>query len=132
MSGFDALTWGLPCGQQRSASLVRRRSGGQMLVWFAGGLLVWFILRFLVRGFYTVGPNERAVITSFGRAQRLGTATTLDDPIGRTLSPEEAERFVYPQVRVVGPGIHHKLPWQSVHKVSIATVIVSIAFDPDE
>ncbi len=103
-----------------------------MLVWFVGGLLVWLVLRFVVRGFYTVGPNERAVITTFGRAQRIGTATTLDDPIARTLRPEEAERFVYPQVRVVNPGIHHKLPWQSVHKVSVATVIVSIAFDPDE
>jgi len=48
----------------------------------------WLILRFVVRGFYTVGPNERAVITTFGRAQRVGTATTLDDPIAQTLRPE--------------------------------------------
>jgi regulator of protease activity HflC (stomatin/prohibitin superfamily) len=103
-----------------------------MLVWFVAGLLAWLVLRFVIRGFYTVGPNERAVITTFGRAQRVGTATTLDDPVAQSLSAEEAGRYVYPQVRVVGPGVHRKLPWQKVHKVSIATVIVSIAHDPDE
>ncbi len=103
-----------------------------MLVWFVMGLLAWLVLRFVVRGFYTVGPNERAVITTLGRAQRVGTATTLDDPVAQSLSPEEAGRYVYPQVRVIGPGVHRKVPWQKVHKVSIATVIVSIAYDPDE
>ncbi|GAA4262938.1 SPFH domain-containing protein [Dactylosporangium darangshiense] len=103
-----------------------------MVLWFGVGLLAWLLLRFVVRGFYTVGPNERAVITTFGRARRLGTATTLDDPITQSLSPEEADRYVYPQVRVVHPGVHRKWPWQTVHKASIATVIVSIAFDPDD
>jgi regulator of protease activity HflC (stomatin/prohibitin superfamily) len=68
-----------------------------MLVWFVVGLFGWLVLRFLVRGFYTVDPNERAVITTFGRAQRVGTATTLDNPITRSLRPEEADRYVYPQ-----------------------------------
>jgi regulator of protease activity HflC (stomatin/prohibitin superfamily) len=103
-----------------------------LLIWFVVGLLAWMVMRFVWRGFYTVGPSERAVITTFGRAQRVGTATTLDDPIAQSLRPEEAGRYVYPQVRVVGPGVHRKLPWQSVHKVSVATVIVSIAYDPDE
>ncbi len=103
-----------------------------LLFWFVAGFLAWMLLRFAWRGFYTVGPSERAVITTFGRAQRVGTATTLDDPVARSLRPEEADRYVYPQVRVVGPGVHRKLPWQSVHKVSVATVIVSIAYDPDE
>jgi regulator of protease activity HflC (stomatin/prohibitin superfamily) len=103
-----------------------------MLVWFVGGLLVWLFLRFVLRGFYTVGPNERAVITSFGRAQRVGKATTLNDPISASLSAEEASRYSYPQVKVVGPGVHRKLPWQEVHRASVATVIVSIAFDPDD
>jgi regulator of protease activity HflC (stomatin/prohibitin superfamily) len=103
-----------------------------LLVWFVVGLLAWMLMRFVWRGFYTVGPSERAVITTFGRAQRVGTATTLDDPVAQSLRPEEAGRYVYPQVRVVGPGVHRKLPWQSVHKESVATVIVSIAYDPDE
>jgi regulator of protease activity HflC (stomatin/prohibitin superfamily) len=33
---------------------------------------------------------------------------------------------------VVGPGFYWKLPWQRVHKVSIATVTVSIAYDPED
>jgi regulator of protease activity HflC (stomatin/prohibitin superfamily) len=103
-----------------------------LLIWFVVGLLAWMLMRFVWRGFYTVGPSERAVITTFGRAQRVGTATTLDDPVAQSLRPEEAGRYVYPQVRVVGPGVHRKLPWQSVHKMSVATVIVSIAYDPDE
>ena len=102
-----------------------------MLLWFGIGLLVWLVLRFVIRGFYTVGPNERAIITTFGRAQRVGEVTTLDDPIAASLRPEEADRYVYPQVRVVGPGVHRRWPWQRVHKASVATVIVSIAYDPD-
>ena len=102
-----------------------------MVAWFLVGLLGWLLLRFVVRAVYTVGPAERAVLTSFGRAQRLGTATTFDDPLLRMQRPDEASRYVWPQVRVVGPGVHGKWPWQRVHKVSVATVIVSIAFDPD-
>jgi regulator of protease activity HflC (stomatin/prohibitin superfamily) len=103
-----------------------------MLLWFGAGLLAWFVFRFVLRGFYTVGPNERAVITTFGRAERVGTATTLDDPVTHSLRPDEAGRYVYPQVRVVGPGVHHRWPWQKVNKASIATVTVSIAYDPDD
>ncbi len=95
------------------------------------GFVGWFFFRYGVGGFYTIGPNERAVITTFGRAQRLGEATTLDDPVAQSLRPEETERYSYPQVRVVGPGFYWKFPWQTVHKVSIATVTVSIAFDPE-
>jgi hypothetical protein len=32
-------------------------------------------------GFYTIGPNERAVLCTFGRAQWLPDETTLSDPI---------------------------------------------------
>jgi regulator of protease activity HflC (stomatin/prohibitin superfamily) len=101
---------------------------------FAGilfGFVGWFFFRYLLGGFYTIGPNERAVITTFGRAQRIEGVTTLDDEVAQSLRPEEAERYAYPQVRVVGPGFYWKFPWQKVHKVSIATVTVSIAYDPD-
>ena len=47
---------------------------------FAAGMLigfgVWFILRYVLSAFYTVNQNERAVKTIFGRAERVGTATT--------------------------------------------------------
>jgi regulator of protease activity HflC (stomatin/prohibitin superfamily) len=95
------------------------------------GFLAWFFVRYGLGGFYTIGPNERAVITTFGRAQRAGSLTTLEDPVSEPLRPEERQRYAYPQVRVVGPGFYWKFPWQRVNKVSIATVTVSIAFDPD-
>jgi len=96
------------------------------------GFMVWFFLRYGLLGFYTIAPSERAVISTFGRAQRVGDATTLQDPISETLREDEKQRYAYPQVRVVGPGFYWKLPWQRVHKVSIATVTVSIAYDPED
>ena len=38
---------------------------------FFGGLIVYVVVRVLMRGFYTVRPDERAVVTSFGAAQKL-------------------------------------------------------------
>jgi regulator of protease activity HflC (stomatin/prohibitin superfamily) len=96
------------------------------------GFGLWFFTRYGLGGFYTIGPNERAVLCSFGRAQRLNQLTTLQDPISQPLNPDERERYIYPQVRVMGPGFHWKLPWQSVHRASIATATVSIAFDPED
>lgn len=95
------------------------------------GILLWFFLRYGLGGFYVVSPNERAVLTTFGRAQRLGDATTLGDPIAASLKPEERERYVYPVVRAIGPGFYWKLPWQLVHKVTVATQTASIAYDPE-
>lgn len=102
---------------------------------FAGiffGFLFWFLARYGLGGFYTIGPNERAVLCTFGKAQRLGEMTTLQDPVSIPLRPEERERYMFPQVRVVGPGFYWKLPWQTLHKVSIATVTVPIAYDPED
>ena len=39
----------------------------------ASGFVAWFLVRYLVAGLYTVNQNERAVKTSFGRAQGWGT-----------------------------------------------------------
>lgn len=95
------------------------------------GVLFWFLLRYGVGGFYVIGPNERAVLTTFGRAQRIEGKTTLDDPVSDSLNIEERERYVYPQVHAIGPGFYWKLPWQGVHRVSVATQTASIAFDPE-
>ncbi len=96
------------------------------------GVIAWFFVRYGLGGFYTVNQNERAVLTSFGRAQRVGTLTTLQDPVSAALRAEEKARYNYPQVRVVGPGgPYFKFPWQTVHKVSVATVTLSIAYDPE-
>jgi regulator of protease activity HflC (stomatin/prohibitin superfamily) len=97
------------------------------------GFILWFLIRYLVAGLYTVNQNERAVKTSFGRAIRVGNLTTLDDPVSQQLTPEQAERYSYPQVRVIQPGgPYFKWPWEKVHKVSIATGTVNMAWDPDE
>ncbi len=96
------------------------------------GIVLWFFARYGLGGFYTIGPNERAVLCTFGRAQRLGDETTLGDPIADKLTPDERQRYEYPQVRVIGPGFYWKLPWQTLHRASIATSTVSIAFDPED
>ena len=96
------------------------------------GFIVWFLLRYLVAGLYSVDQNERAVKTRFGRADRIEDKTTLDDPIAEHLRDEEKERYAYPQVRVIPPGgPYFKWPWEKVHKVSIATQTVNMAFDPE-
>ncbi len=97
------------------------------------GLGAWFVMRFLLMGVYTVDQNERAVKTSFGRAVRAGGKTTLDDPIADFLRPEEKPRYNYPQVRVIQPGgPYFKMPWEKVHKVSIATMTVNMALDLED
>ncbi len=104
------------------------------LEWIFGlllGLGAYILVRCLLGGFYTVEQNERAVLTSFGKAERIGSLTTLDDPLGDTLPAEDRERYIYPQVKVIGPGgPYFKWPWQKIHKVSVAIETISIAHDP--
>jgi regulator of protease activity HflC (stomatin/prohibitin superfamily) len=103
---------------------------------FAGvvfGLFLYFLYRVLLSGFYTVQQNERAVITSFGRAQRFEGHSTTELPIAEGLNEDEKARYDYPQLRVVGPGGPYlKLPWQKVHKVDVAIWTTSIAYDPED
>lgn len=95
------------------------------------GIWIWFVLRCLFTGIYTVDQNERAIVTTFGRAPRFGDKTTADDPMSAVLDPEEKARYRYPLLEVTTPGLYFKFPWQEVRKVSIATQTASIAFDPD-
>ncbi len=109
-----------------------RLSTGQVASGFVVGALAWFVLRYVIFGFFTVDQNERAVITSFGRAERSLGATTVYTPEGASLRPEERERYAYPQLRVIGPGgPYFRWPWQRVHKVSISTRTVNMAWDPE-
>lgn len=97
------------------------------------GCIAWFLVRYLAAGLYTVNQNERAVKTSFGRAERVGDATTLEDPITANLSDEEKMRYIYPQVRVIPPGgPYFKWPWEKVYKVSVATQTMNMAHDPED
>jgi regulator of protease activity HflC (stomatin/prohibitin superfamily) len=96
------------------------------------GFVGWFFVRCVLTGLYTVDQNERAVKTSFGRAERLGRST-LEDPVAQTLREDERSRYAYPQVRVIPPGgPYFKWPWERVYKVSIATQTVNIATDPED
>jgi regulator of protease activity HflC (stomatin/prohibitin superfamily) len=96
------------------------------------GVVAWIVVRCVFTGFYTVDQNQRAVKTVFGRAQRLGDRTTLDDPIAEALREDEKERYRYPQVRVIPPGgPYFKWPWERVYKVSVATETANMAFDPE-
>ena len=94
---------------------------------FLFGLVIYVVFRVGIRGFFTVRPDQRAVKTSFGRAQRL--------PGGAVGSPElsedEQQRYPYPQLQVIPPGGPYlRMPWQKVHKVSVATQAVDIVWDP--
>jgi len=81
---------------------------------------------------YTVSPDQRAVVTSFGAAEKLAGSTAPVTPPGEdALNVDEQERYEYPQVRVIGPGgPYFKMPWQKVHKVSVATQAVNLSWDP--
>ena len=97
------------------------------------GFIAWFIVRYGIAGLYIVGQNERAVKTRFGRADRIPGETTLNDPISEKLTDEQKPRYTYPQVRVIRPGgPYWKWPWEQIHKVSIATQTINMAYDPDD
>ncbi|MBK1721998.1 SPFH domain-containing protein [Thiocystis violacea] len=94
---------------------------------FMLGLILFIVYSVFVRAFYTVKPDERAIITSFGRAQRLGKLMVED----ASLNDEERQRYRFPRLRVIGPGgPYFKWPWQEVHKVRVVTQSVDLTWDP--
>lgn len=100
-----------------------------ILAAFAGGMLLFIIVRVVATGFYTVRPDQRAALTSFGRAQRLeGSGEPQADP---DLDPEDRERYKYPKIRVIPPGgPYFKWPWQKVYKVNVSTKTADLTWDP--
>ena len=97
-----------------------------ILLGFAG----WFFLRYVIRGFYTVDQDERAVKTRFGRALRMGKSTTLNDPIAESLNDKDKERYEYPLVQVIQPGgPYFRWPWEKIYKVKVATETINMALD---
>lgn len=98
------------------------------LMAFLGGLFLYAAIRVLAGCLYTVRPDQRAVVTSFGAVHQLPAS----EP-DASLSTDEQERYEYPQVEVIGPGgPYFKLPWQQVHKVSVATQAVDLTWDPSK
>ena len=95
------------------------------------GCAGWLFVRYVLTGFFTVDQNERAVKVRFGRADRLG-GTTIDGRISEGLRRDEAERYDYPQLRVIRPGgPYFRWPWEQVRKVTVAVQTVNMALDPE-
>ena len=95
---------------------------------FGVGLAALLTLLF---GIYSIGPTQRGVITTFGRAQRLSGTTGEDPELGRLLTDEEKLRYNYPMVRVIPPGgPYFKWPWQQLHKVDMTIKTADITWDP--
>ena len=100
-----------------------------LLFAFLVGIVAYALFRALFSGFYTIRPDERAVLTSFGRAHTTPGEKVLNPDIPE----EEQERYNYPNVEVIPPGgPYFKWPWQKVHKVSVATQAVDITWDPSK
>ncbi len=86
----------------------------------------------LVFGVYTIGPTERGVLTTLGRAQRLGPKIAEDPSLGALLSDEEKTRYDYPSVRVIlQGGPYFKWPWQRLYKVGMTIQTTDITWDPE-
>ncbi len=97
------------------------------------GFVVWFLLKYLWAGIFTVDQNELAVKTIFGRAQRIENKTTLSTSVALNLVEDERKRYAYPQVLVIPPGgPYFKFPWEKVHKVNISTQTLNMAHDPED
>ncbi|KKU50567.1 MAG: band 7 protein [Candidatus Sungbacteria bacterium RIFCSPLOWO2_02_FULL_47_9] len=104
-----------------------------VLIGIYSGLLLYVIIRVLITGFFVVQQNERAVKTRFGRAERFEGTSTLDIPeFSDSLTEDEKERYTFPQLKVIMPGgPYFKFPWEKIHKASIATELIDIAYDPE-
>jgi len=97
------------------------------------GFILWFLVRYVLSGFFIVNQDQRAIKTSFGKATRLKANGTEVNIVDEELRDEEKERYLNPQIKVIQPGgPYFKLPWEKVYKVSIATKTVNMAFDPED
>lgn len=106
------------------------------MIWFVIGIAIYSAIKILPGCLYTVSPDQRAVKTRFGAAERLPMVAESPEiamPIDPSLTADERKRYQYPQVRVIGPGgPYFKLPWEDVYKVSVATQSVDISWDPSK
>ncbi len=62
------------------------------------GALGWFVVRYVVTGFFTVDQNERAVKTRFGRAERSPGAHDEAGSHQRGTARTDEDRYDYPQL----------------------------------
>ena len=86
----------------------------------------------LLFGVYTIGPTERGVLTTFGRAPRLNGTVGSDPDLGPLLTAEELPRYNFPLIHVVKPGgPYFKWPWQRLYRIDMTIQTTDIIWDPD-
>ncbi len=86
----------------------------------------------LLFGVYTIGPTERGVLTTFGRAPRLNGTVGTDPDLGPLLTAEEMPRYNFPLIHVVKPGgPYFKWPWQRLYRIDMTIQTTDIIWDPD-
>ncbi len=86
----------------------------------------------LLFGVYTIGPTERGVLTTFGRAPRLKGTVGSDPELAPLLTPEELPRYDFPLIHVVKPGgPYFKWPWQRLYRIDMTIQTTDITWDPD-
>jgi regulator of protease activity HflC (stomatin/prohibitin superfamily) len=94
-------------------------TGIEIIVGAGFGLVLYVLLRALMLGFFTVAPTERAVLTSFGKGQRIAGVSTLDTPLTEDIPASDRNRYRYPQFAGDRAGRpYFRWPWQQVHKVN--------------
>jgi regulator of protease activity HflC (stomatin/prohibitin superfamily) len=95
---------------------------------FLIGALLYIVYKLLFKSLYVINQNERAVKTVFGRAERI--KDTRDET--QAFREDEKERYNFPKLRVIQPGgPYFKLPWEKIHRVSVATSTLDMAYDPE-
>lgn len=103
----------------------------EIILFFVGSLAAAILV--LLFGVYTIGPTERGILTTFGRAKRIGDQTISQDPIlGELLTEDEKKRYDYPALGIIQPGgPYFKWPWQKLYRVDMTIQTTDITWDPD-
>jgi len=102
------------------------------MTFFMIGVFLYIVWAVIIKGFYVVNQDQRAVKTVFGRAKRTSGFTASDENLAGMLNDEQKERYNFPMVEVIRPGgPYFKWPWEKVHKVSVATNTSNLAYDPE-
>jgi regulator of protease activity HflC (stomatin/prohibitin superfamily) len=102
-----------------------------VLIGFVAGIALAAAMTLLF-GVYTIGPTERGVVTTFGRAQRLNGTISSDPELSSLLTTEELPRYDFPLIHVVKPGgPYFKWPWQRLYRIDMTIQTTDIVWDPD-
>ena len=102
-----------------------------VFIGLAAGIALAAVMTLLF-GVFTIGPTERGVLTTFGRAQRLKGTVGSDPDLGPLLTPEEMPRYDFPLIHVVKPGgPYFKWPWQRLYRIDMTIQTTDIIWDPD-